>query len=149
MAEVATDEPSLFPKPGLQAGTVRLTVSDAFGMEGLGNVYTADYVLASGEATAFLSAQTSPEEARGLADRYLAFLTANGYREDPAGAALAGTGPGGAKLLVLGAGTEGSGSAWEVVAAWGRMFAGVHEATSRAGALELAAALGQAAGSTK
>jgi hypothetical protein len=43
-----------FPKPGLIADSLRLAKSDAFGVEGFSDVYTADYKLDGAEATAFV-----------------------------------------------------------------------------------------------
>lgn len=130
--EDAADPASLFPKEGLNAETVRLTASDAFGLEGFNNVYTGEYALESGEGSAFLSPSDSPEGATASGDKYLKFLKDNGYKEEAAEGL-----PDGAALL----GFEGY---YEVVFTRGRILAGVHEASSTQVAVALARALGSA-----
>lgn len=116
----------LFPAKGLRKDSVRLAVSDALGMEGLENVYTADYSLEHGEADAFLAVRQSPEEAQAQAQAYVKFLASNGFTETkPAGA------PPGATVMALD-------TMVQVVMAKGRILAGVHDAVSAQAALELA-----------
>lgn len=126
-------ETDLFPADGLRADSVRLAVSDALGMEGLENVYTAEYALAPGEASAFLAVRATPEEAASQADAYARFLASNGFKEIKPGedlpASLAG-----ARVLVLE-------DMLQVVMAKGRALAGVHDAANRKAALELAGQL--------
>ncbi len=139
------DESALFPTEGLKADTVRLSASDTFGLEGFNAVYTAEYRLESGEATAFLAARGTPEEAAAQAKTYLAFLTANGYLELPA----AGKTEGGGKPTAAATAPDSSGAlrlfgldtSFEVVFVSGRVLAGVHDAASREAALDLAARL--------
>lgn len=122
---------ALFPAAGLIADSVRLNAADAFGLEGFDNVYTGEYALNGGRATAFLAEQQSPAEAAAAAKKFRDFLVANGYREEqPAGA------PEGALVLAL----EG---AVDVIIIQGRMVAGVHDAASPAEALALAGRLRQ------
>lgn len=125
----AASESALFPKEGLQTDTVRLSASDTFGLEGFGGVYTAEYRLERGEATAFLASRPTPGEAQAQADAYMAFLTANGYKElTPPGA------PGSLRLFALD-------TSFEAVFVADSMLAGVHDASSREVAEELAARL--------
>jgi hypothetical protein len=128
----AKEEAADLPKEGLALDTVRLCAADSFGCEGLNKVLTGEYTLKSGKATGFMGRRATPEEARAEAKRYLEFLTANGYQK-VAAPGIAGD----AQVLVL----EGS---YEVVFALGRTFAGVHDATSQAAALELAGRLAAA-----
>jgi hypothetical protein len=127
---------SLFPTPGLRADSVRLAVSDALGMEGLQNVYTAEYALPSGEASAFLAVRATPEEAAAQAEAYAAFLATLGFKEaakeQDIPASLAGA-PG-IKVMAME-------DMVQVVMAKGRTLAGVHDAVGRKAALELADAL--------
>jgi hypothetical protein len=124
--EAQSADADLFPTKGLHRDSVRLAVSDALGMEGLENVYTADYSLDQGEAGAFLAVRPSPEEAQSQAEAYVKFLAANGFKEiKPAGA------PPGATVMVLD-------TMVQVVMAKGRVLAGVHDAASAQAALELA-----------
>ena len=124
------DEKTLFPTAGLTADSLRLAAADAMGMAGFSNVYTAEYTLPAGSATALLAwrdAQaTATAEARAFAD----FLTQNGYAAAPL-PPHAPPLPAGAVLLVA----DGS---YEILWTRGRMLAGVHDATSRQAALELA-----------
>jgi hypothetical protein len=123
------DAAALFPKEGLARDTVRLSAADTFGCEGLNNVLTGEYSLKGGKATGFIAVRDTPEQAQAEARRYLDFLAANGYRKvqapDPAGDL---------SVLVLD-------DSFEIVFVEGRTLAGVHDATSLAAALELAAKL--------
>ena len=122
----------LFPAKGLHKDSVRLAVSDALGMEGLENVYTADYSLEHGEAGAFLAVRQSPEEALSQAGAYVKFLASNGFKQiQPAGS------PPGATVMALD-------TMVQVVMAKGRVLAGVHDAVSPQAALELAGEVAKA-----
>ena len=77
----AKDQAALFPKEGLARDTVRLCSADAFGCEGLNNMLTGEYSLKAGKATAFVQESDTPEKAQAEANRYLDFLTANGYQK--------------------------------------------------------------------
>ncbi len=120
---------ALFPKEGLDRDTVRLCAADVFGCEGLKDMFTGEYSLKSGKATAFMAQKDTPAQARAEAKRYLDFLAANGYqRVQPPGA------PADLPVLVLD-------NSYEIVFVQDRTLAGVHDATSPAAALELAAKL--------
>ncbi len=116
----------LFPKNGLATDTVRLCASDSFGCEGLNNVFTGEYTLKSGQATAFMARRKTPEQAQAEAKHYLDFLVANGYQKVQTPGA-----PGGIQALVLD-------NSFEIVFVQGRTLAGVHDASSLPAALELA-----------
>jgi hypothetical protein len=117
---------TLFPKEGLAQDTVRLCAADTFGCEGLNNMFTGEYDLKSGKATAFVGQRDTPDLARAEAKRYLDFLAANGYQK----VQTPGT-PGDMAALVLD-------NSFEIVLVQGRTVAGVHDATSLAAALDLA-----------
>jgi hypothetical protein len=123
---------ALFPGAGLARDSVRLNAADAFGLEGFNNVYTAEYSLKDGSATAFLAERQTSEQAQAEAERFREFLTANGYREIRAPGAPA-------HLTIL-----GLDNSIEIIFLQGRTVAGVHDATSTAVALELAKRLHQA-----
>jgi hypothetical protein len=125
----AKDQAALFPKEGLARDSVRLSASDAFGLEGLNNVLTGEYTLKSGKATAFVAARETPEQAQRDAKRYLDFLAANGYQKVEAPGK-----PGDLAVLSLD-------NSFEIVFAQDRTLAGVHDATSLEAALELAGKL--------
>jgi hypothetical protein len=130
--EAARDVKERFPAQGLAPGSVRLAASDAMGMEGFSNVYTAEYDLPSGPATAFLAERDTAEAAASEARAFAAFLQQNGYAATPppAGAGL----PAGAVVL----GAEGS---FEILWTTGRLLAGVHDAVNLEAAVELTARL--------
>jgi hypothetical protein len=117
----------LFPKEGLASDTVRLNASDVFGLEGFNNVFTGEYTLKNGTATAFLAERDTPEQAQADARRYLEFLTANGYQKIQSPAAAEGI-----EVLKLD-------NSYEIVLVQGRILAGVHDASSQEAALDLAA----------
>jgi len=123
------DAAALFPKEGLVRETVRLCATDTFCLEGLNNVLTGEYSLKAGKATAFVAVRDTPEQAQAEARRYLDFLAANGYQKVQTPGE-----PGDLSVLVLD-------NSFEIVFVEGRTLAGVHDATSLAAALELAAQL--------
>lgn len=128
----ARDVKALFPAEGLASGSLRLAASDAMGMEGFSNVYTAEYDLPAGPATAFLAERDTVEAAAADARAFADFLKHNGYAATPppAGATL----PAGAVVL----GAEGSS---EILWTTGRLLSGVHDAANLEAAVELAARL--------
>uniref|UniRef100_A0A7V6A1N1 Uncharacterized protein n=1 Tax=Desulfobacca acetoxidans TaxID=60893 RepID=A0A7V6A1N1_9BACT len=115
----------LLPKEGLTSDSVRLNASDVFGLERFNNVFTGEYTLKNGTATAFLAERATPGQARADAQRYLEFLTANGYQKigSPDGTE-------GIEVLKLD-------DSYEIVLVQGRLLAGVHDASSLAAAREL------------
>jgi len=123
------DPAALFPKEGLATDTVRLCTADSFGCEGLDNVFTGEYSLKTGKATAFIARRDTPEQAQADARRYLEFLAANGYRQVQTPGAAADL-----AVLVLD-------NSFEIVFVQDRTLAGVHDATSQEAALELAGKL--------
>jgi len=128
----AASDSALFPKEGLHEDTIQLAVSDALGMAGLENVYTAQYTLPKGEAAAFLAVRQSGEAASEQAKAYTAFLQSMGFKEaHPANA------PEGVTIMTMDAMTQ-------VVMARGGVFAGVHDAANQEAALELAGNLARA-----
>lgn len=126
-ADAAQSETGLFPPQGLKADSVRLAVSDALGMEGLENVYTAEYATASGQASAFLALRDTPEQAAAQAQAYTKFLVKLGFTPAPDAPDA---------MTVL----DQDGSR-QVVFSVGRALAGVHDAANPQAALELARAL--------
>lgn len=126
----ALAETALFPAEGLKPDTVRLMASDAFGMQGLSGVYSGEYRLPAGEATAFLARRSSPAEAREQASGFARFILDNGGAElrPPEGL------PEGARML------DALGD-FELVFASGPWLAGVHGAANPAVALELGRAV--------
>jgi hypothetical protein len=123
------NQAELFPKEGLALDSVRLSAADTFGLEGFNKVLTGEYSLKDGTATAFMAVRGTPEQARAEAKRYLDFLAANGYQKVQAPGAA-----GDIPVLVLD-------NSYEIVFVEGHTLAGVHDATSLAAALELAAKL--------
>jgi hypothetical protein len=68
----------LFPPEGLDAENRSFIVSDAFGFQGLNNVFIAPYRLEAGELTAFLTERSDEDEAQRLVEAYRTFLIQNG-----------------------------------------------------------------------
>ncbi|MFP5258968.1 MAG: DUF6599 family protein [Acidobacteriota bacterium] len=129
-AQETVDEKTLFPAAGLAADSLRLAASDAMGMAGFANVYTAEYALPSGAATALLAWRDAPGTASAEAKAFAGFLSQNGYAARPLPPDAAPL-PAGAVLLAA----DGS---YEILWTRGRMLAGVHDATSEQAALDLA-----------
>ena len=123
------NQAELLPKEGLALDSVRLSATDTFGLEGLNNVFTGEYSLKDGKATAFMARRDTPKQAQAEAKRYLDFLAANGYQKVQAPAPT-----GDLQVLVLD-------NSFEIVFVEARTLAGVHDATSLPAALELAAKL--------
>ena len=123
------DAAALLPQEGLTRESVRLCASDTFCLEGLNNVLTGEYSLKHGKATGFVARRDTPAQAQAEARRYLDFLTANGYQKVQAPGS-----PADLPVLVLD-------NSFEIVFVQGRTLAGVHDATSREAALELAGKL--------
>ncbi len=121
----ATKAADLFPKEGLTADSVRLNASDVFGLEGLNNVFTGEYTVKDGTATAFLAERDSPEQAQADAKRYLEFLTTNGYQKIKPPAGLEGI-----EVLKLD-------NSYEIILVQGRYLAGAHDASSLEAARDL------------
>lgn len=118
-----------FPPKDRVAHSIALVAANAFGLDQLDWVYTAQYRWGPAQATAFVSPRPSAEEAQRLArscgDYYL------GY--------------GGRKLTVAGL-PHGSLAisimdSFEIIFAHGKYLAGVHEATDLGHAVKLAADL--------
>lgn len=134
-AGAAPSETALFPAEYLDTASVRLAASDAMGLAGFSNVYTADYALPKGQATAFLAVRDTPQAATADAGAFAAFLGQNGYAQ--AAAPPGATPPDGAVLLAA----DGS---FEIIFTRGKVLAGVHDAQSLDAALDLAGRLEKA-----
>lgn len=119
----------LFPKAGLKADSLRLSVADTFGFQGFANVYTAEYDQSAGGGTAFIARRPDTAGAKKTAQAYQRFLTDNGYAVQTQGGA-----PAGAVVLVM----DGS---VEILLLRGNILAGVHDAPDLASALALANSL--------
>jgi hypothetical protein len=120
---------ALLPKEGLDPDSVRLSAADSFGLEGFNNVFTGEYTLKTGKATAFLAVRDTPEQAQAEAQRYRDFLAANGYQNVQT--------PGVAKDIAILA----LDNSFEIILVQGRTLAGVHDGSSPEAAQELAAKL--------
>ncbi len=119
----------LFPKEGLTLDSVRLSAADTFGLEGFNKVFTGEYSVKGGNATAFVAERDTPVQAAADAQRYRDFLTANGYQ----------------KIQATGASEDlhlfALDNSFEIVFVQGRTLAGVHDASSPEAALALAETL--------
>jgi len=131
-AETKETLAAAFPPLGLAPDSIRLNAADAFGLAGFNQVYTAEYTLPEGLATAFLSAAPDAAAAADAARRYQDFLLANGFQvvKQPAI-------PDEITILAFE-------DVFEAIVVVDRILAGVHEAPSWTAALELAQRLQQA-----
>jgi len=129
-AAATVDEKALFPAAGLAADSLRLAASDAMGMAGFSNVYTAEYALPAGAATALLAWRDAPGTAAAEAKAFAGFLTQNGYAAKDL--------PPDAPPLPVGAVLLAADGSYEILWTRGRMLAGVHDATTVEAALALA-----------
>ncbi len=127
--EAQRDPKTLFPTEGMEAASLRLAASDAMGMAGFSNVYTVDYVLPSGAATAFLAVRDTPAAAASDAEAFAGFLLQNGYARDNVPGL-----PQGAILLA-------APDSFEVIWTRGGLLVGVHDAVTRQAVLDLAGKL--------
>jgi hypothetical protein len=127
----ATEIPELtvFPAEGLVAGSGKLYLANAFGFEGLTDVFTAGYELGSQTVTAFLGRRPDSRQASDMAQRYYDFLVEN----DAVPKATSNE----AVNAVSGRVLDYYGTT-EIVFAVGPFFGGVHEAENGASAEALA-----------
>ena len=115
-----------FPQEGLVLDSVRLSATDTFGLANFNTVFTGEYTLKDGSATAFLAERRTPEQAKAEAKRYRDFLAANGYQKIQTPGV-----PQGIEVL-------GLDNSFEIILVQGRTLAGVHDASSPEAALGLA-----------
>jgi hypothetical protein len=108
----------LFPSDHLVAGSFKLALGSAFGIEGLDGVFTADYAGDQAEALGFVSRRASRQEAEALAARFHDFWLDFGGEKVAAPAELQGAGI----VLIL--------DNYEICLVQGVYLIGVHEATS-------------------
>lgn len=122
-------ELSFFPAQDLDPQSLSLLPANAFGYEGLDQVFIARYLLAGREVTAFLSRRKDPGQAKDLARRYEEFLVRNGgLRLEHQGAV-----PEMQLVEILGT--------YVAIFTRGDFLAGVSEAADRDSALSVAASL--------
>ena len=108
----------LFPEIGLQAESLQLVTTNAFGYEQLDRIYTAEYLIDGTRLTAFVSDRKTAEAASTLAVEYRQTLVSYG------------AGIVDAPLPVEGAAVIQFFDAYEIIFSKGRYLAGVHEAGS-------------------
>ena len=126
----APDERALFPDAGRVADSVALTAANAFGFDRFDQMYTARYLQAGEEATAFLSRRASAAQAAELARAFADFLTTYGGSVASAASTVV---PEMQVIEVLGR--------FDAVFSRGAYLAGVHDAASAQQAVALAEAL--------
>ena len=122
-------ELDLFPSADLIPASHTLQIADAFGFDGLKNVFTARYQISGAELTSFLTVCADAAEAARLRDAYATFLLGNGGKE------LSGGQPGERRIEIMG-GTE-------IICTVGNLLTGVHSAPVLQPAEALAARLRQ------
>jgi hypothetical protein len=127
--EAVVAEKDLFPSAGQVDNNITMISSDAFGYSELDNVFIAEYTIEGAEATAFLSRRESPQAAEQLAAAYHEFLSTYG------GADLA------PEVAIEGARMIEIFDTYEMIFSYGPYLAGVHEATDKTQAQNLAVEL--------
>ncbi len=120
---------ALFPTENLTRGGVSMISRDAFGFEGLDNVFTAAYTLKGGEATAWLSKRKTSEEARELSRRLHAYFKDYGGENIEPDVPIEG-----ARMIEIM-------DSFELMFSIGEYAAGVHEAPTREVAEKIAGRL--------
>jgi hypothetical protein len=123
---------ALFPRAGLDEGSITLLSADVFGFHELDNVFLATYRLDGVALTAFISPRKDEPEAVALAASYRDFLLKNGGRDERLSSPVDAL----KMISIL--------DTIELVFVRGRYLAGVHEADEREPALRLAIELDRA-----
>jgi hypothetical protein len=123
------DELALFPQEHLEAGSIVLLPSDAFGFHAMKNVFTGLYHVNGQELTAFVIRTGAEDEAVKLVAAYQAFLEANGGTRAPMTSPI----EGGILVEIM--------ETFELFFPHGPYVAGVHEAESLQAAETLAITL--------
>ena len=77
-ADLKITELDLFPSENLVPGSAQLYLKNAFGFEGLTDIFTARYKIDAQEVTVFFSRQADPQNAEAMAESYHKFLVENG-----------------------------------------------------------------------
>jgi hypothetical protein len=122
-------EATLFPEEGRVADSIALIAANAFGLQGLDWIYTAQYRQGTNEALAFVSRRASAAEALNARDAFSAYFLEYGGEplEAPAGLESAHI----IKIL----------DTYEIVLVFDTFLLGVHEAADARLAYDLAARL--------
>jgi hypothetical protein len=87
LAALASKVPSepfaigFFPQDNLVADSYRLIGKDAFGCEGMDNIFTATYRIDSNDITAYVADMNDANSAQALFDKYHKFLIDNGGKD--------------------------------------------------------------------
>ncbi len=131
--EAAAEEPALFPRQLLRAGSISRSGADDFGIAGFDGVYTAVYDVGGVGVTAFISRRASPAEASELAKAYADYYRPFGAEVEPTSRIANGS-----VVAVL--------DTYKIVFSRGATLAGVHESTDRQAAEKVAEMLYDALG---
>jgi hypothetical protein len=133
-ADKAADIPqlSLFMPENLVEGTIKLYLKNAFGFDGLSDVFAGRYKINNESITAFLSEYPDAKTAQAKSDSYYKFLIENGAKELAASNQILKNNQ--AKIVDFYGTTE-------IVFATGVFIGGIHEAANRQAAENLAAGL--------
>ena len=75
--DLKINELDLLPSENLVHGSIKLYLKNAFGFEGLSDIFTAQYKMDSLEITVFFSKRPDAKNAETIAERYRKFLTEN------------------------------------------------------------------------
>jgi hypothetical protein len=119
-------ELALFPEEDFVTGSVKLYLVNAFGSEGLTDIFAARYKLGDETITAFLSRRSNAQDAHAAAKGYYEFLINNGATPKQT-----------AKKILEGRIVDFYGTT-EIIFATGPFVAGIHEAENQQAAEKLA-----------
>jgi len=119
----------LFPPDNLVPGSVRLYLTDAFGFDGLTDIFVAQYRIDAETITAFLSKRSSLQDAKKVAESYYNFLIDN----DGIARQTISKIPGGRAVDYYGT--------TEIIFTTGPFVGGIHEAENQESAEKLAETL--------
>jgi hypothetical protein len=130
----AIKEFGFFPKENLDQNSLALIAKNAFGFNGLDRVFTATYNIDGSEVTAFISKRKTPQEAKDLAIAFHKHFIAFGGKDIKPGVAVKNI-----KMIEIM-------DTFDIMFSLNSYLAGVHEASTKVQAEEVAKALAQTLG---
>ena len=123
-----------FPKENLDQNSIALIAKNAFGFDGLDRVFTATYNIDGSKVTAFISKRKTPQEAKDLAIDFHKHFIAFGGKDIKPGLAVKDI-----KMIEIM-------DTFDIMFSLNSYLAGVHEASTKTQAEEVAKALAQTLG---
>jgi len=125
-------ELALFPEENRVQGSFKLYLTNAFGFDGLSDIFTCRYKLGDASITTFLGKRPDPQDARTRAESYYRFLIENDAADKPTSNQT---------LKDIAVRVLDIYDTTEIVFAIGPFVGGIHEAENQTSAEELAVKL--------